>query len=156
MSTGSYTFTDDMKTKKSQLLADEKQRVKKKVKRLTGLLSDIQMYEQKLFRDIESQLFMIEMRMPPSRKDWVVVNSLPTRFYLDEIITPILYQGLRFICKTRPVEPVNALAAFLMYHKDSFNIPRPKPIDLNKGGFDEDDDEAISEVSIGKSLGSAV
>jgi len=46
-----------------------------------------------------------------------VLQSLPTRQYLDQSVVPILLQGLTALAKERPAEPVDFLAAYLMKNK---------------------------------------
>lgn len=45
------------------------------------------------------------------------VDSMPTRQYLDQTVVPILLQGLSFIAKSRPEDPIAVLAKYLMDHK---------------------------------------
>eukprot|EP00287_Rhodomonas_sp_CCMP768_P012714 CAMPEP_0196719824 /NCGR_PEP_ID=MMETSP1091-20130531/2751_1 /TAXON_ID=302021 /ORGANISM="Rhodomonas sp., Strain CCMP768" /LENGTH=93 /DNA_ID=CAMNT_0042060889 /DNA_START=177 /DNA_END=458 /DNA_ORIENTATION=- len=43
-------------------------------------------------------------------------QALPIRTYLDQTVVPILLQGLSDLVKTRPDDPVEYLAAYLMKH----------------------------------------
>merc|ERR1719219_1614639 len=43
-----------------------------------------------------------------------LLQSLPTRQYLDQSVVPILLQGLTALAKERPAEPIDFLAAYLM------------------------------------------
>mmetsp|Transcript_28265 Transcript_28265/g.57871 ORF Transcript_28265/g.57871 Transcript_28265/m.57871 type:complete len:100 (-) Transcript_28265:150-449(-) len=43
-------------------------------------------------------------------------QALPIRAYLDQTVVPILLQGLSDLVKTRPDDPVEYLAAYLMKH----------------------------------------
>lgn len=49
-----------------------------------------------------------------SRSD---LQSLPTRQYLDQTVSPILLQGLQTLAKERPPDPIQFLAAYLMKNK---------------------------------------
>ncbi|XP_018336259.1 protein dpy-30 homolog [Agrilus planipennis] len=54
------------------------------------------------------------------KKSRVDLASLPTRQYLDQTVVPILLQGLSYLSKERPPEPINALAAFLLKHRSTY------------------------------------
>lgn len=58
-----------------------------------------------------------------SKKPKVDVTSLPTRQYLDQTVVPILLQGLSWLAKTRPEDPIPALSAYLLEHKQEFDNP---------------------------------
>lgn len=45
------------------------------------------------------------------------LQSLPTRQYLDQTVSPILMQGLQILVKERPADPIQFLAAYLMKNK---------------------------------------
>lgn len=60
----------------------------------------------------------------PVKKSRVDLQSLPTRQYLDQTVVPILLQGLSFIAKERPTDPISALAAYLIKNKSNFD-PTP-------------------------------
>jgi len=45
------------------------------------------------------------------------LSSLPTRQYLDQCVVPILLQGLSWLAKTRPDDPIEKLAGYLIEHK---------------------------------------
>lgn len=55
-----------------------------------------------------------------SKKPKVDVTSLPTRQYLDQTVVPILLQGLSWLAKTRPDDPIPALSNYLLEHKQEF------------------------------------
>lgn len=57
------------------------------------------------------------------KKTRVDLSSLPTRQYLDQTVVPILMQGLSYLAKERPPEPINALAAYLLKHKSTYEPP---------------------------------
>ncbi|GJQ82885.1 hypothetical protein Trydic_g2622 [Trypoxylus dichotomus] len=59
------------------------------------------------------------------KKSRVDLASLPTRQYLDQTVVPILLQALSYLAKERPPEPINALAAYLLKHKQAFE-PSPE------------------------------
>lgn len=59
------------------------------------------------------------------KKTRVDLASLPTRQYLDQTVVPILLQALSYLAKERPPEPINALAAYLLKHKQAFE-PSPE------------------------------
>lgn len=61
------------------------------------------------------------------KKHRVDLSSLPTRQYLDQTVVPILLQGLSYLAKERPVDPVAALGNFLLKHKASSNSPDDSP-----------------------------
>lgn len=68
------------------------------------------------------------------KKSRVDLGTLPTRQYLDQTVVPILLQGLSFLAKERPPEPISALATYLLKHKSTFD-PSPEaspPSDNNK------------------------
>jgi len=48
------------------------------------------------------------------------LSSLPTRQYLDQCVVPILLQGLSWLAKTRPDDPIEKLAGYLVEHKAEF------------------------------------
>lgn len=54
------------------------------------------------------------------KKTRVDLSSLPTRQYLDQTVVPILMQGLSYLAKERPPEPISALAAYLLKHKATY------------------------------------
>lgn len=58
-----------------------------------------------------------EVQMKKTRVD---LSSLPTRQYLDQTVVPILMQGLSYLAKERPPEPISALAAYLLKHKSTY------------------------------------
>lgn len=60
-----------------------------------------------------------------SKKSRVDLSSLPTRQYLDQTVVPILLQGLSYLAKERPPEPINALAAYLLKHRSTYD-PSPE------------------------------
>lgn len=59
----------------------------------------------------------------PVKKSRVDLQSLPTRQYLDQTVVPILLQGLSFLAKERPLDPISALAAYLLKNKASYDTP---------------------------------
>lgn len=52
--------------------------------------------------------------------------SLPTRQYLDQTVVPILLQGLSWLAKTRPEDPVTELSKYLLEHKSEYDSPAPQ------------------------------
>nr|CAX74710.1 Dpy-30-like protein [Schistosoma japonicum]CAX74711.1 Dpy-30-like protein [Schistosoma japonicum]CAX74712.1 Dpy-30-like protein [Schistosoma japonicum] len=46
------------------------------------------------------------------------VKNTDTRAYLDKTVVPVLLKGLNMIAKERPPNPIEALATFLMQHKE--------------------------------------
>lgn len=60
-----------------------------------------------------------------NKKSRVDLSSLPTRQYLDQTVVPILLQGLSYLAKERPPEPINALAAYLLKHRATYD-PSPE------------------------------
>nr|VZI12268.1 unnamed protein product [Spirometra erinaceieuropaei] len=46
------------------------------------------------------------------------LRYLDTRPYLDRTVVPVLMQGLSFLAKERPPNPIGALANFLMQHAE--------------------------------------
>lgn len=61
-----------------------------------------------------------------AKKPRVDLGGLPTRQYLDQTVVPILLQGLSWLAKTRPEDPITELSKYLIEHKaehesDSFN-----------------------------------
>lgn len=54
------------------------------------------------------------------KKPKVDAASLPTRQYLDQSVVPILLQGLSWLAKTRPEDPITALSNYLVEHKTEF------------------------------------
>lgn len=57
----------------------------------------------------------------PVKKSRVDLSTLPTRQYLDQTVVPILLQGLSFLAKERPTDPISALAAYLLKNKNNFD-----------------------------------
>lgn len=51
------------------------------------------------------------------KKHRVDLAALPTRQYLDQTVVPILLQGLSYLAKERPLDPVSALGNFLLKQK---------------------------------------
>ncbi|CAH8474096.1 unnamed protein product [Heterobilharzia americana] len=45
-------------------------------------------------------------------------TNTDTRAYLDRTVVPVLLKGLNMIAKERPPNPIEALATFLMQHKE--------------------------------------
>lgn len=67
------------------------------------------------------------------KKTRVDLSSLPTRQYLDQTVVPILLQGLSYLSKERPPEPINALAAYLLKHKSTYDpSPESSPPETEK------------------------
>lgn len=67
------------------------------------------------------------------KRSRVDLSSLPTRQYLDQTVVPILLQGLAYLAKERPADPVNALASYLLKHKNSYDAsPEGSPPDADK------------------------
>ncbi|CAH0560091.1 unnamed protein product [Brassicogethes aeneus] len=55
-----------------------------------------------------------------SKKSRVDLSSLPTRQYLDQTVVPVLMNGLSYLAKERPTEPITALANYLLKHKNMY------------------------------------
>lgn len=53
------------------------------------------------------------------KKSTVDLSSLPTRQFLDQTVVPVLIQGLSYLAKDRPADPVTALANFLLKHQST-------------------------------------
>lgn len=62
----------------------------------------------------------METKEDVPKRSTVDLSKLPTRQYLDQTVVPILLQGLAYLAKERPAEPVNALANFLLKHKANY------------------------------------
>nr|CAH8830459.1 unnamed protein product [Trichobilharzia regenti] len=45
-------------------------------------------------------------------------RTTDTRAYLDRTVVPVLLKGLNMIAKERPPNPIEALATYLMQHKE--------------------------------------
>ena len=58
-----------------------------------------------------------------AKKPKVDTSTLPTRQYLDQTVVPILLQGLSWLAKTRPEDPIPALSNYLLEHKQEFEVP---------------------------------
>ncbi|XP_017775714.1 PREDICTED: protein dpy-30 homolog [Nicrophorus vespilloides] len=56
-----------------------------------------------------------------AKKSRVDLSSLPTRQYLDQTVVPILLQGLSYLAKERPADPIPSLANYLLKHKGSYD-----------------------------------
>ncbi|XP_041352697.1 protein dpy-30 homolog [Gigantopelta aegis] len=56
----------------------------------------------------------------PAKRAKVDLQSLPTRAYLDQTVVPILLQGMSFLAKERPPNPIEFLAAYLLKNKNQF------------------------------------
>ena len=54
---------------------------------------------------------------PAAKKQKVDLSNLPTRQYLDQTVVPILLQGLSWLAKTRPEDPISELSKYLIDHK---------------------------------------
>ena len=70
----------------------------------------------------------IEKPAPPATNDQPAAPkpkldfaSLPTRQYLDQTVVPILLQGLSWLAKTRPDDPVGELSKYLLEHKSEYD-----------------------------------
>mmetsp|Transcript_24393 Transcript_24393/g.63608 ORF Transcript_24393/g.63608 Transcript_24393/m.63608 type:complete len:99 (+) Transcript_24393:14-310(+) len=48
------------------------------------------------------------------------VRTIPVRQYLDKTVVPVLNEGLAELSKTRPENPIEWLAAYLLKNKDSY------------------------------------
>lgn len=71
----------------------------------------------------------------PVKKSRVDFSTLPTRQYLDQTVVPILLQGLSFLAKERPQDPIPALANYLLKHKASYDAsPQNSPPTENADG----------------------
>lgn len=57
-----------------------------------------------------------------SKKSKVDVSNLPTRQYLDQTVVPILLQGLSWLAKTRPDDPIVELSKYLIEHKPEHDL----------------------------------
>ena len=55
------------------------------------------------------------------KKSKIDIQSLPARYYLDQTVVPILLQGLAYINKERPQDPIGALANFLLKNKSNYD-----------------------------------
>ena len=58
---------------------------------------------------------------PAAPKPKLDFASLPTRQYLDQTVVPILLQGLSWLAKTRPEDPVGELSKYLLEHKAEYD-----------------------------------
>lgn len=56
----------------------------------------------------------------PAKKPKVDLSTLQTRQYLDQTVVPILLQGLSWLAKNRPEDPIQQLAAYLVEHKQEY------------------------------------
>jgi len=52
-----------------------------------------------------------------AKKSRIDLSGLPTRQYLDQTVVPILLQGLSWLAKTRPEDPITELSKYLIEHK---------------------------------------
>eukprot|EP00038_Savillea_parva_P018097 m.22405 g.22405 ORF g.22405 m.22405 type:complete len:106 (+) comp3983_c0_seq1:46-363(+) len=48
------------------------------------------------------------------------IRTIPVRQYLDKTVVPVLNEGLAELSKTRPDQPVEWLAAYLLKNKDRY------------------------------------
>jgi len=55
-----------------------------------------------------------------TKKPKIDTSSLPTRQYLDQTVVPILLQGLSWLAKTRPEDPISKLSTYLLEHKQEY------------------------------------
>lgn len=67
---------------------------------------------------IKKKIEMDNKTEPPKRQSSRTdLQSLPTRQYLDQTVSPILLQGLQKLAKERPPDPIQFLASYLMKNK---------------------------------------
>lgn len=57
-----------------------------------------------------------------AKKPRVDLSALPTRQYLDQTVVPVLLQGLSWLAKTRPEDPITELSKYLLEHKKEHEI----------------------------------
>jgi len=63
---------------------------------------------------------VINNNAPTLKKPKIDTSSLPTRQYLDQTVVPILLQGLSWLAKTRPDDPISKLSSYLLEHKQEY------------------------------------
>jgi hypothetical protein len=62
----------------------------------------------------------VSQATPQQTKKPKVDTAVSTRVYLDQSVVPILLQGLSWLAKTRPEDPIQSLANYLIEHKVEF------------------------------------
>jgi protein dpy-30 len=62
----------------------------------------------------------ISVNSSGQKKPKIDTSSLPTRQYLDQTVVPILLQGLSWLAKTRPTDPISKLSTYLLEHKEEY------------------------------------
>ncbi|CAH1154137.1 unnamed protein product [Phaedon cochleariae] len=78
------------------------------------------------------------------KKSQVDLASLPTKQYLDHTVVPILMTGLAALAKERPPDPILALAAFLLKHKEAYEM---KSDELTKEKTEKSGGDGIKNVN---------
>ncbi|RWS07277.1 protein dpy-30-like protein [Dinothrombium tinctorium] len=66
-----------------------------------------------------------------SKKPKVDLAGLATRQYLDQTVVPILLQALSSLAKTRPEDPIQFLANFLIEHKSDYEPGQENTAPIN-------------------------
>ncbi|XP_022918952.1 uncharacterized protein [Onthophagus taurus] len=119
---------------------------KLKTEDLEGDISqgECNLYDTEKLCTLFKQLLEIDSKMEDmqAKKSRVDLASLPTRQYLDQTVVPILLQALSYLAKERPPEPINALAAYLLKHKQVFD---PSPDQSPKDGSDKKDKDNLQQ-----------
>ena len=62
-----------------------------------------------------------------SEYEWDNLMKLPNDQYLLKTVAPLLYQGLNFIAKERPKNPLEFLALYMLQNQHLVKIPTPTP-----------------------------
>ncbi|RWS26755.1 protein dpy-30-like protein [Leptotrombidium deliense] len=68
---------------------------------------------------------------PQAKKPKVDLSGLATRQYLDHTVVPILLQALSSLAKTRPEDPIQFLANFLVEHKTEYESEKENSSAIN-------------------------
>ncbi|CAG9860911.1 unnamed protein product [Phyllotreta striolata] len=70
----------------------------------------------RLASTIHGCLHLSHLAKVSKNQTYVDLLSLPKKHYLEQTMVPVLANGLAVIAKDRPVQPVTALALFLLKH----------------------------------------
>ncbi|KAG3272399.1 hypothetical protein H1C71_030579 [Ictidomys tridecemlineatus] len=76
--------------------------------------------EYDLIDNVERIVENEKINAEKSSKQKVDLQSLPTHAYLDQMVVPILLQGLAVLAKERPPNPTEFLASYLLKNKAQF------------------------------------
>ena len=61
---------------------------------------------------------------PEVESEWEKIQKMPNDEYLMRTVLPVVYQGMKVVDKSRPVDPIEYLAMYILKHQDMVQIPQ--------------------------------